>query len=137
MVELKIHVVVAAAFIPMIVGMLWYSPVLFVKPWLKGMEWTPEMIAARMKRGMGTAYAVMFFASLVEATVLAIFIKQLGVVTFLRGAWIGGWIGLGFIATTSVASVFFEGRSSMVWFLGWAYNLVCLMLMGGVIAAWS
>ena len=65
--------VLGAAVATMVIGFLWYSPLLFAKPWMVAMGYDPEDKARMeaMRRSAGKSYAISFVASLVSAFILA------------------------------------------------------------------
>ena len=67
--------VLVAAISTMVVGFLWYSPLLFAKPWMREMGYDPQDKARvqEMQKSAGPAYLGSFLASLVSAFVLALF----------------------------------------------------------------
>ncbi|HLB86631.1 MAG TPA: DUF1761 domain-containing protein, partial [Terriglobales bacterium] len=64
--------VLVAAIATMVVGFLWYSPLLFARPWTVAMGYDPDDRAKleEMRKGAGKSYAIAFVASLVAAFVL-------------------------------------------------------------------
>ena len=83
--------VLAAGVAAMIVGFLWYSPLLFAKPWMALMGYDPSDKAKteELQKGAGKLYAISFVASLVTAFVLGKVIHISTVNTALYGAKIG------------------------------------------------
>ncbi len=128
-------VVLVAAIVNMALGSLWYSPRLFGAQWLHAMGWSAEEMDRRKKKAK-SAYMASMVASLVMAYVLALFIKNLDARTAQEGAIIGFWLWLGFVVTTALASVAFEGRSKTVYYINSGYNLVALVIMGALLAGW-
>ena len=65
--------VLVAALATMVVGFVWYSPLLFARPWMRLMGYDPDDRAklAEMQKGAGKLYGLSFVASLVSAVVLA------------------------------------------------------------------
>lgn len=123
--------VVVAAIINMGIGALWYSSLLFAKPWVKATGKSMEDM-----RGAGTGYALTAVGSLVMALLLAYFITQVDSGTFLGGAKIGLLMWVGFVVPTHAANYVFEGRPLNLYAINVGYFLVSLMAMGGLIAAW-
>ena len=68
-VEVNMISVLVAGVASMAVGFLWYSPVLFAKPWMKLMGLTEKNMKEAQKK-MGMMYGLSFVASLVMAYVL-------------------------------------------------------------------
>lgn len=60
--------VLVAGLVPMVVGMIWYSPAVFAKKWLVLIGKTEEEIK---KSGPGKAYAISTLASLLMSYVMA------------------------------------------------------------------
>src|SRR5260370_5065808 len=71
--------ILVAAISTMVVGFLWYSPLLFAKPWMKEMGYDPSDKAKteEMKKNAGPAYGGSFFASLVSPFTLAFILHRL------------------------------------------------------------
>lgn len=116
--------VVVAAIAAMIIGMAWFS---------KGC--CGKIMGDKPKPKGGTLVAA-FVNSLVSAFVLALFIAELQAVGWQAGAWIGAWVWLGFIATSTMGGVLWDGKS-MKWFWTLAIEeLIAFAAMGAIIASW-
>ncbi len=124
--------VLVAAIVNMVIGFIWYSPGVFGKTWSsltgKRME--------DMKSRAGTAYAGAFVTALITAWILARFISLANAQTMTRGAVIGFWAWLGFVATTSLADVPFGGRPIKLYYLTNGYYLVSVLIMGALLGMW-
>lgn len=123
-------------------GWVWHSPVLFMKVWSKemGFDKLSKKESDKMKKGMTRAMVGNFLALLLTGHVLTYvivfsssFYKITGVSAGLQS---GFWIWLGFIATTLLNTVLWEGRSWKLYFINVSFHLVGLLLMGGILAAW-
>jgi hypothetical protein len=86
---------------------------------------------------MGKLYAVNLAAALVMAYVMNYFVHHTLSVTFMQGMKIGFALWLGLVVTTNLASVTFEFRPKGLYFMNMAYNFVCLLIMGGILAVWK
>lgn len=94
---LHIFITTSVAFL---FGVLWYSPVLFLKPWLQGEGLTMSKLPKHSKKYIATTHLYGFIAHGALATVLAI-IFDLVTVSSLKGALsLGLLIAFGFIVTT-------------------------------------
>lgn len=117
-------------------GALWYSPLLFERPFIALKGFTPEQVeavrAASHAGEVGAALAV----SLLTAYVLAHFVRFTGAETGASGALAGFWLWLGFVATTNLSTVLFEGRPLGLYLINNGYHLVGLLGMGALLAAW-
>src|SRR2546425_787367 len=74
--------VLVAAVLTMVLGAVWYSPVLFAKQWMAAQGHTPEALEQMKRKGMIRAYAVSFLCYLVTAYVVALSLP-------LRWHWAG------------------------------------------------
>lgn len=124
--------VFVAAVVYMVVGALWYSPVLFGKTWQRLVGKHQDNLRGNAANG----YALTFVAALLIAYVMAHFIDYLGADSALAGAQTGFWLWAGFSITTGIGETVFAGRSGKLYVLNMAYNLVAIMLMGAILAVW-
>jgi len=111
-----------------IIGMLWYSPVMFGKTWMDALK------LDSMKGGMGKGIAVSIIGAAIMAIILNLFMSSMSVTGFVQGAIIGVWAWLGFIAVTFLEMTVYENRSMKVFIIGAGYNLISLIVMGGILA---
>jgi hypothetical protein len=128
--------VLACGIVFMVVGALWYSPLLFAKPWMKAMGKSQEEIQA-MQQGVWKSYFVSLIGALVMAFVLAHIIDYVKADTALKGAQTGVWMWIGFVITSSLGGILFEGRPKALYFIYNGYQLVSLVLMGIILALWT
>ena len=130
--------VVIAGVINMVLGALWYSPFVMGKLWMRSMGKINQEIKQGFPGGpMGIVYVVNTIASLVFAYVLAHIIKFASLNTFAEGANVGFWVWLGFVVTTVIPGYLYESRPKMLYFIFIVYQLISIVLMGGVIAMWQ
>ena len=101
---IRILPVVVAAIACMILGFLWYSPVLFAKPWMVLMGYDPDDKARldEMRKSAGKTYTLAFIASLISAFVLAKIIAVTTVQTALLGMKVAFAVWLGFVTTVQL-----------------------------------
>ena len=135
-IQINYLAVLVVAIINMAVGALWYSKLLFGNIWMKSAKISEKQIE-ESKKEMPKMYLTMFVGAFIMAFVLAHFIAQIAAVTVVDGIQAGFWAWLGFIATTSLSSVIFEGKSPNLYLLNNGYNLVSLIIMGAILAAWA
>jgi Protein of unknown function (DUF1761) len=131
--------VLVAAISTMVVGLLWYSPLLFAKPWVRemGYDMNDKAKMEEMKKSAGPAYAGSFVASLVSAFVLALFLHWTKAANWQFGALIGFHVWLGFVATVQLTGVLFMKQSMKLFAINTGYQLVCYLVMGAILGAWS
>jgi hypothetical protein len=119
-----------------LLGGLWYSPLLFARPFVALMRYTPEQVAAIQAAGEGRQLFVALLISLLLAYVLAHFVRFTGAETARTGMLAGFWLWLGFVATTNLETVLFEGRPLGLYLINNGYHLVGLLGMGALLAVW-
>ena len=127
--------VAVAIVINMAAGALWYSPLLFAKPWMAANGLTEESIkeAGSATRG----YVVAVIASIVIAFAVALFAQASGADTPVEGLILGLAAGLGFVATTFAANYIFESRPLKLYLINAGYPVVSLALIGLLIGTWQ
>jgi len=130
--------VFVAAIATMIVGFLWYSPLLFAHPWMRLMGYDPNDKAKleQMRQGAGKLYGMSFLASLASAFVLAKIIDVTTVDTVAYGMKIGLAVWLGFVATVQLTDTLFGRKPPRLYLINTGYQLVCYLVMGAIIAKW-
>src|SRR4029077_8071706 len=101
--------VLVCAIATMVIGFLWYSPMLFANPWMRLMGIDPNDKAklAEMQKGAGKTYGLAFVASIASAVVLAKIIELTSVNTIPYGMKIGFAVWLGFVTTVQLTGALF------------------------------
>ena len=129
--------VLVSGIVIFMLGGLWYSPVLFAKPWIALMGRTEEELRARAKSGsMPAMYGTVFLCGLISAFVLAVVIEAFGATTVVAGALVGALSWLGFAGATSFGSSLFSFEPRKLWLINSGYNLVSFVVTGAILAAW-
>lgn len=130
--------VFVAAAATMVLGFLWYSPILFARPWTRLMGIAPDDKAklAEMQKGAGKLYGMSFVASLVSAIVLAKIISVTTVITIPYGMKVGFAVWLGFVATVQLTGSLFSKQPFKLFLINTGYQLVCYLAMGAILAKW-
>ena len=129
--------VLVAAIANMAIGALWYSPVLFAKPWIAAIGKSEEEIREQAGKGMARTYTLAFISALVMSFVLAHFVDYTRATTIAGGLQAGFWPWLGFVATTNLSTLLFEWRPSKLYYISMGYYLVVLAVMGVILAVWA
>jgi hypothetical protein len=130
--------VLVSAVATVVIGFLWYSPILFATPWMVLMGFDPNDKAklAEMQKGAGKIYGPSFVASLVSAVVLAKIIDIATVVTIPYGMKIGFAVWLGFVTTVQLTGALFGKQPTKLYLINTGYQLVCYLVMGAILAVW-
>jgi uncharacterized protein YneF (UPF0154 family) len=133
--SVRVLPVVVSAVVVFLIGMLWYSPVLFAKAWMKAHGHTEEKLR-QMQAQAGRAYAVTFVCYLVMAFAMSVLLHRIGVVSVLTGIKVGAILGLGFAAPLGLTANVFSEKPLSAYLIDAAYQVVFLIVMGAILAAW-
>lgn len=125
----------AAAFAGMLIGFVWYSPVVFGKQWMAASGVSAEKIEGRKKQ-MRVAVIGGFLCQIITAYVLAHFAAFFDVVTMSEALAFALWAWLGFTAVTSLHSVFWEGKPMSYWAINAGYQLAVFGAMTLILTLW-
>jgi hypothetical protein len=130
--------ILVAGISTMVVGFLWYSPLLFAKPWMREMGYDPNDKAKtdEMKKTAGPAYAGSFVAGLLSAFTLALILHGLRAEDLHFGIMASFHIWLGFVATVQFTSALFTKQSMKLFAINTGYQLVCYLVMGSILTVW-
>lgn len=113
-------------------GALWYSPLLFAKPWIA--------IVGRKQgekpKGVVVGMISSFIGDLILALVLAHLIGWSGARTFGWGAFVGFLSCLGFYLSPLYPQSIYEGRPFRYFAINGGYWLLGMPLVGGLLAIW-
>lgn len=132
-IDINYLAILVSAVAQMVVGSVWYSPVLFGRTWMKAVGKTETEIK---KSAKGGAYFWAFIASLVTAYVLAFAVQVVEATTITDAILLGFWLWLGFVVTTSAGVQIFEGRPLKLFILNTGYYLVSLIIMTIILTMW-
>ncbi len=137
--HINLLAVLVAAVSTMVLGFLWYSPVLFAKPWMREMGYDPNDKAKteEMKKSAGPAYAGSFVASLISAFILALFLHWMRAESLHAGLNAGFHVWLGFVATVQFTSALFTKQSIKLFSINTGYQLVCYLAMSAILTSWN
>ncbi|MEQ6125055.1 DUF1761 domain-containing protein [Pseudotenacibaculum sp. MALMAid0570] len=155
-----------AALVPLVMGFIWYGPMLFQKAWMKQMGFTEESLK-------GGNMLLIFILSYVFSFLLAFFLQfitihQTGAFssmlesgateltgdalayfedymskygnnyrTFKHGALHGAMGGIFFILPVLATQAMFERKTVKYIAINAGYWIICLALMGGIVCQWG
>ena len=131
--------ILVAAVVTMILGFLWYSPLLFAKAWTREMGYDPndKTKMDEMRKSAGPAYAGSFVASLISAFTLALILHGMRADSLHFGLMASFHIWLGFIATVQFTGALFAKQSMKLFAINTGYQLVCFLAMGAILVLWK
>jgi len=127
--------ILAAGVASMVVGFLWYSPLLFGKVYAKvyKVNFKDKMKIKKMQKEMGPSYLITFVMQLVTAYVAFHLMTYLKVTSIEAALQFAFWMWLGFIATTQVMGQLFGKRSMAIWAVDTSHSLVVLALQAVIL----
>lgn len=159
--ELNFLAILVAAIVPLVLGFIWYGPMLFQNAWMRESGMTEE----KMKN---SNMAVIFLVSLLLSVLLAFFtqflvIHQVGAMgmvggdptdalpsyqafmddygnsyrTFKHGALHGAMAGIFFVLPVMATNGLFERKSWKLTFINVGYWTLCLTIMGAIVCGWQ
>lgn len=131
-VDIDLATVLVAAVVNMVVGAIWYMPGVFGKEWSK----LVGRKMSDMRKNAGPGYAITTLGALLQAWILAHFVAYSGATTALKGAMVGFWLWVGFVAITQGVNTVFSGGRKKLWAINTGYFLVVLVINGALFAAW-
>lgn len=118
--------VAIAAATRVVIGFVWYSPAVFGRRWAAAVgRDLPRPVAIAPLADIGSV-----IQGLVMAYVLALFAGGAGIA---GGLVVAGLVWLGFVATTTLSVVVYEGRSVEYWAIRVGYLLASLLTMGAIL----
>jgi len=123
---------VVAAVAMWLLGAVWYSPVLFAKPWI-------EIIGRKSgekPKGLVTGMVGSLIGDWILAFVLAHITGWSGADTFAMGAFVGFIVWLGFVVGPLYPQSVYEGRPFKYFAINSGYWLISLAGVGGLLAVW-
>lgn len=136
-VEVNYLAVVLAGVASMVSGFLWYSPMLFGKPWMRLSGYTAENLKKAQKE-MGKWYGLSFLVSLVTAYVLSHVMTLsesfFGYSRLSTGLTTAFWMWLGFMMPVQLTGEIFGDKKWKLFAINTGYQLVSLVLMAVVLA---
>lgn len=136
--------ILVAAIVGYIIGMAWYSPVLFMKPWLDGLGKTEEEVKKpqeyKTKRYIWSLMVYTFVIMVVVAFMLDLFIILTGATTLLEILEISMLLAFGFIVTTrftdmlyTIEKPFWSMQAQKLFFVTSGYYIAMFLGMGAVL----
>ena len=128
--------IMVAAFVAYVLGAIWYSPVMFVKPWMR-LIGVPEAEMNGPRPGFAVALVLQALVTVVQAAVLAVIIDWAGVTNPFGGAAVALLVAFGLIAADHLKLMVFEKRPFMLVVINNGYTAAGLLLMGLIIGAGS
>lgn len=129
--QIRILPTVIGAVASMVLGFLWYSPILFAKPWMRLSGITDKDMEG-MKKGMGKTYGASFVAAIIMAAALGLVLSWARPVSLTDAFVVSFVVWLGFVASTMITSVLFDKKPFNLFLINSGYQLASLLVMAVV-----
>lgn len=125
---------VVAALGSWIIGMLWYSPMLFGNTWVKLSQIDPKKID--MKNEMPKIAGIGLLSAFVSAAVLGLLLDMTVSTTVVESMALGFWVWLGFSATTLINGVLYEKKPWSLYIINSGYLFTAYIAMSAILVLW-
>ena len=128
--------VLVATIVVFVLGWLWYSPLLFYKPWMRarGMDPAVAMAGAKMPTGK---LAIELVRCFVLAYIVAHFVAALGITNWLVAAHFGLLLWIGLPVVLLVGSVIWDNVPVKVAVIHAGDWLVKLLVIPIIVSVWQ
>ena len=130
--KVNIWAVILAGISYLILGALWYSPLLFGKQWMALNGFTEKDLKTNKPMWMITLLT--FLSACVASFVISMVLGPRSSAVF--GAIIGACIAFFWIAMSKLTSVLFENQPVKLYLLHAGFDLVAFMIMGAIVGFW-
>lgn len=117
------------------IGLLWYSPRFFKKPWLKYSKHDTKKLK-KSHIQLSRTYGIFFLAAFLTAYVLALLINITLITNIEEGILLGSIVWIGFIATTMGAGVLFQEVPWELFLIHSGYQLTSILIMSVILTVW-
>ena len=137
--ELNVWAVLAAGAATMLIGFVWYSPLLFARPWMLAMGYDPEdkKKLDEMRKGAARMYAITLLGSLLAAFVLGKICYHLTIDSALYGMKIAIAVWAAFVLTVQLTDQMFGHRPFKLFLINTGYQLASYVVMGAILGKWA
>ena len=125
--------ILVSAVINFVIGFLIYA-FIFSKKWS---EWTGIKYDPETSPNPAPLYLKNIIATMLTYFVLAHFILVWEANTISSGANTAFWCWLGFIMPVQFTASLFSGKTKKLFFLDTSYQLITMLIAGGILAVWK
>lgn len=118
--------IILAVIAYIILGMFWYSPVLFGNVWMKVTGVNPEKTD---KEKMNLIYGISALAALITASVLDYLQLQFDVQSISQAFFLGFVLWFGFTFTSTMVNNMYQGKQKALTIIDAGYQLTTVLVM--------
>lgn len=135
--SISILPLIVLSLVNFLLSWIWYSPLLFAKPWMKalGINEKHEM-SEQDKKQMPFLFILGLVSSILFVYVLMILIRTLKITTIQSGMLLGFIVWIGFVITHSLNTLW-EGRKVKVIIINNGLFMLTYTIFGGLLAIWK
>lgn len=128
--DLSINVLplIIGAVFNMVLGALWYSPVLFAKPWMKEAEITSEYIEVS-KGKMGKVYIFTTIMAFITCYIIGILIINMNITSIIEGLFLAFLVWIGTNLPSVIKNWGFENRTIKLGIINHGYDLLVYLVV--------
>jgi hypothetical protein len=126
--------ILAASAAYFLLGVLWYSGMMFGPEWKK-LSKRPGSKKSRTSPLAG--HLVTFFGMFLACSVLGVLVVVTRIVGASDGAFLGFVLGLAFTATTMLSEAVYNGQTMTLFLINASYRVLGLTLAGAILAPWG
>jgi hypothetical protein len=127
--------ILVASLVAMVIGFLWYSPMLFGEIWMK-LVGIDKKDMDKNSKNMGPIMVVALLMTILMSYVLAHFLTLMEVTDAAGAAELAFWVWLGFMLTQTIGSVLWEGRPFKLFLINVLYQLVTIQVLALILVSW-
>lgn len=119
-------IILLAAIVIMAVGMLWYSPFLFLNQWLRLSGLNAADMEAMKAQGMGKTYFGAFMNAIIISFSTFLLLRLTNAHTWEKAYPVGFLVWLGFVATVGFSGVLWERKPLKLYLLHTGQYLIAI-----------
>jgi len=125
--------IIVSALVYFVIGAIWYSPLLFAKPWMANVGRSEE----QLKSGSKIVYLYTLVALIVICFVTSFIIWILGTVQCVSAIKVGLFISLGYTSTVVAINNWYGQRSAKLTCIDAGYHVVGITLAAIILTVWK
>lgn len=114
------------------VGALWFSPVMFARPWMEATGVGPDA-----GTNVVPLFAMTFVAWFLAALAMAFLARETGATSVRDGLVLGLVTGIGLAATVLAVTQTFERRAALLQLINIGHNVVGLIAVAVIVTVWD
>jgi len=115
------------------IGALWYSPLLFSRPWQRSIGMEPQ--AAQSPGPM--LFIITGIAYFIQAVTLGAIARSTGATELMDGLVLGLFIGIGVVATQIWVNTSYEGRPPALMWINSGVGVLGFVAMAIIMTVWD